>query len=138
MVNQQVLEGNWNEVKGEIMTKWGQLTDHDMTSFKGSVAELIGLIQQKTGNACEVIERDLNEIMAGGAEMASRAGSSARDVAYQASERVQDGYEYAAYQVDETLQRAESMIKSRPIESAALLFGTGVAVGVLFGLAFRR
>ena len=30
------------------------------------------------------------------------------------------------------------MIKSHPVESVAVVFGVGVAVGVLVGLAFRR
>jgi uncharacterized protein YjbJ (UPF0337 family) len=73
MAKLQVAEGKWTELKGEIMTKWGQLTDHDLTTFKGSVKELAGLIQQKTGQAREVIERQLDEIVAGGAQIASRA-----------------------------------------------------------------
>ena len=27
MTNQQILEGNWNEIKGKLRQKWGQLTD---------------------------------------------------------------------------------------------------------------
>jgi uncharacterized protein YjbJ (UPF0337 family) len=127
MANLQVAEGNWTELKGEIMTKWGQLTDHDLTTFKGSVKELAGLIQQKTGQARESIDRQLDEIITGGAQIASRTVESAHN-----------GYEYAAYQADEAYQQAEAMIKSRPVESMAVVFGAGVAIGVLFGLAFRR
>lgn len=144
-MNQQVVEGNWNEVKGEIMTKWGQLTDNDLTSVKGSFTELVGLIQKKTGQAREVVERELNEIIAEGSQLASRAAASAREAAatarvaaQQAGERVHDGYEYAAYQADEAYQQAEAMIRNRPLEAAAVVFGAGVAVGVLVGLAFRR
>jgi uncharacterized protein YjbJ (UPF0337 family) len=138
MANQQVAAGNWNEVKGEIMTKWGQLTDHDLTSFKGSVTELVGLIQQKTGYARDVIERELNEIIDSGSQLAKQAAASTREFAQHAGERVQEGYEYAAYQADEIYRNAETMIKNRPMESVAVVFGAGVAVGVLVGLMFRR
>jgi ElaB/YqjD/DUF883 family membrane-anchored ribosome-binding protein len=43
-----------------------------------------------------------------------------------------------AYQADEAYHQAEAMIKRRPIESVAVVFGAGVAIGVLFGLTFRR
>ncbi len=138
MVNPQVLQGNWNEVKDEIMTKWGQLTDQDMNSFKGTVAELVGLIQTKTGIAHNVISRELDKIIAGGAALASNAAESVRVVANKTSERLQDGYEQAAYQADEYYQQAESMVKTRPMESIGVVFGAGVAVGVLVGLALRR
>jgi len=29
MVNQQTLQGNWNELKGKLRTKWGQLTNDE-------------------------------------------------------------------------------------------------------------
>ena len=37
MINQQVLQGNWNELKGKIRSKWGQLTNDDLQNFDGNV-----------------------------------------------------------------------------------------------------
>jgi len=51
MINEQVLQGNWNEIKGKIRSKWGQLTNDDLQSFDGNVDRLVGLIQRKTGEA---------------------------------------------------------------------------------------
>ncbi len=138
MVSQQVVHANWSDVKGEILTKWEQVTDHDLTSFKGSVTELVGIIQQKTGHARETIEHELNQIIAGGSVIMSRAAETVSEVVQQTGERFHDGYEYAAYQADEAHQQAEAIIKSRPIETAMILFGGGVAVGVLIGLTLRR
>ena len=51
MVNQQTLQGNWNELKGKLREKWGQLTNEDLQVAQGNVDQLIGLIQRKTGEA---------------------------------------------------------------------------------------
>ena len=51
MVNQQTLQGNWNEIKGKLRSKWGQLTNDDLQSVHGNVDQLIGLIQRKHNKA---------------------------------------------------------------------------------------
>ena len=61
MVNQQTLQGNWNEIKGKLRNKWGQLTNDDLQSVHGNVDQLIGLIQRKTGEARNSVEQFLEE-----------------------------------------------------------------------------
>ncbi len=31
MVSQQTILGNWNEIKGKLLSKWGELTDDDLS-----------------------------------------------------------------------------------------------------------
>ncbi len=47
MINQQTILGNWNEIKGKLQSKWGSLTDDDLTVFNGNVDQLLGAIQKK-------------------------------------------------------------------------------------------
>ena len=58
-MNQQILVGNWNEIKGKLREKWGQLTDDDFQQIRGDAEQLIGVIQRKTGEAREAIEEYL-------------------------------------------------------------------------------
>ena len=69
MVNQEVLAGHWNEVRGKLKEKWGQLSDDDVRAFTGSVDQLIGRIQQKTGETRDVIEDFLAEVAEEGSEL---------------------------------------------------------------------
>ena len=62
MINQQVLQGNWNEIKGKLRSKWGQLTNDDVKSFDGNIDQLLGLIQKRTGEGRESVERFLNDL----------------------------------------------------------------------------
>ena len=50
------IKGNWNEIKGKAKAQWGDLTDDDLTRVEGKWDQLVGNIQQKTGEAKEDIE----------------------------------------------------------------------------------
>ena len=148
MVNQQTLQGNWNEIKGKLRHKWGQLTNDDLQSAQGSVDQLVGLIQRKTGEARSSVEKFLEEVTSEGATAFSQAADTAREYAQQAMEAVQDrskyaadsfrkGYGQAADSFRRGYEQTEEMIKERPAESAAVCFGVGMLVGVILGLALR-
>ncbi len=63
-MNRMLMKGNWNEVKGKLKQRWGQLTDDDLLYVEGKEDELIGRIQQRTGEAREKIERFIEEQVA--------------------------------------------------------------------------
>lgn len=138
MVNSQSLQGNWNELRGQVKKVWGQLTDSDLDQFKGNVQELVGTIQKKTGQAKETIERELNDIANRGASTAGRATEAVQHAASQAGERIHEGYDYAATKVQDGYAQAEDLVKQRPAESIAVAFSSGLIAGVILGLVLRR
>jgi len=148
MVNQQTLQGNWNEIKGKLRTKWGQLTNDDLQAAQGNVDQLIGLIQRKTGEARNSVEHFLEELTSNGSSAVGQAAEAAREYAHQAMETVQEtskqaadtfrrGYKQASESVQQGYEQAEEMVKERPAESLAVCFGVGMVVGVLLGLTLR-
>jgi uncharacterized protein YjbJ (UPF0337 family) len=56
------IRGNWNELKGRIKQKWGELTDDDLRYEEGRDDELIGRIQKRTGQAREEIIDYINSL----------------------------------------------------------------------------
>ena len=54
------LKGNWNEVKGKLKQKYGQLTDDDLTFSEGKDEELLGRLQKRLGETKENIRRPSN------------------------------------------------------------------------------
>ena len=137
MVNQQTLRGNWNEIKGKIRSKWGQLSGDDLQVFDGNVEKLVGLIERKTGEARGAIEHYLDEVTANGASAIGQAAESVREYAQQAAGAVQESSKKAAETVRHGYEEAEKVIRDRPAESAAVCFGVGMVVGVLLGLTLR-
>ena len=61
MTNLQ-LKGSWNEVKGKLKQKYGQLTDDDLSFAEGKDDELLGRLQQKLGKTKEEIRKELESL----------------------------------------------------------------------------
>ena len=49
------LKGNWNEVKGKLKQKYGQLTDDDLTFVEGKEDEMLGRLQRRLGKSKEEV-----------------------------------------------------------------------------------
>lgn len=137
MINQQTLEGRWNEIAGKLRNRWGQLTDDELERSHGNVDQLVGLVQRKTGEARESIERFLDETTASGASVISKAAESVRQFSHDAADRVQESSKQAADALREGYDQAETMVKNRPAESMAVCFGMGLLCGVIVGLTLR-
>jgi uncharacterized protein YjbJ (UPF0337 family) len=56
-MNSDQLKGRIKRLRGEIMRKWGQLTDDDVTEAEGSMEKLVGRIQERSGAQREAIEK---------------------------------------------------------------------------------
>jgi uncharacterized protein YjbJ (UPF0337 family) len=61
MTNLQV-KGTWNEVKGKLKQKYGQLTDDDLRFAEGKDDELLGRLQQKLGKTKEELRKEIESL----------------------------------------------------------------------------
>lgn len=55
-------KGNWNEVKGKLKQKYGQLSDDDLAFAGGKEDELLGRLQQKLGKTKEDLRREIENL----------------------------------------------------------------------------
>jgi uncharacterized protein YjbJ (UPF0337 family) len=137
MVNTQVLQGQWNQVRGQLKKKWGQLTDDDLKFGNGNLDQLVGRIQNKTGEAREAIESFLDEMTSQGASAVSQAAESVKNYAGYASDQVRDGYNRISDQLGRRYEASQDLIRENPARTVATAFGVGVVLGVVVGLALR-
>jgi uncharacterized protein YjbJ (UPF0337 family) len=136
-VNQQTLAGSWNEIKGKLHKRWGQLSDDELESAHGDLEQLVGTIQRRTGEAREAVEQYLEELTNNGASMAAKAAEVVRDYAHSAQQSVQDAAKQATESAKAGYRATEQAVQRRPVESLAVCFGAGVITGVVVGLLVR-
>jgi len=134
MSTQEQLMGNWNQLKGKVKQRWGQLTDDELTHVEGNFDQLVGLVQQKTGETRQAIERTLSEFsdQAGGAF--TQASEKAREYVEQAGEKLRGAADHVRERTQGYAEDAQAMVRRRPAESVAVAFGAGLIVGLIVGI----
>jgi uncharacterized protein YjbJ (UPF0337 family) len=60
-MNQDILKGRWSQLKGELKTQWGKLTDNDITQIEGQRDKLVGKVRERYGLAREDAERQVDD-----------------------------------------------------------------------------
>jgi uncharacterized protein YjbJ (UPF0337 family) len=155
MANQATMTGNWNELKGRIRSKWGQLTDDMLEQNKGNMEALVGTIQRTTGEARDRIQEFLNSGSEQAGDLYNRASEAVRQGTNYASEAVRSGSNYASEAVragtEQAMEGAKyvgeqlragadqtgKLIQARPMESLMFTFGAGIVAGLALGLILR-
>jgi uncharacterized protein YjbJ (UPF0337 family) len=61
-MNKLQFKGSWNEVKGKLKQKYGQLTDNDLTFTEGKDEELLGRLQKTLGKSKEDLRREIENL----------------------------------------------------------------------------
>ena len=148
MLNAQEVRGQWDQLRGKIKEKWGQLTDDDLQIIGGNVDQLVGRIHEKTGVAREEIEKFIGDMSAKASSTVERARDAAMGFASDAADRMRDGYEQAGRRMRDTYEQAADRmrdtyeqvgdrVRERPAQSMLAVFGMGVVTGVVLALVLR-
>ncbi len=64
-MNWDQVEGKWKQYTGEVKSKWGKLTDDDLTVVRGKRDQLAGKIQERYGIAKDQAESQIDEFTRG-------------------------------------------------------------------------
>ena len=55
---QDMLKGNWKQLKGNVKKQWGKLTDDDMMEIEGNKDILVGKLQERYGYSKAQAEKE--------------------------------------------------------------------------------
>jgi uncharacterized protein YjbJ (UPF0337 family) len=59
-MNWDQVQGNWKQFKGNVQSKWGELTDDEVDEVQGDREALEGKIQAKYGKSKEEAKKEVN------------------------------------------------------------------------------
>ena len=137
MVTEQEIQGGWNQLKGEAKKRWGQLSEDELLQFEGSTDQFVGLLQRKTGEAKEAVQKWVKEMNDQASPMLERAKQAASQYAESISHAASDSVERVRENLAAGQHEAVRMVRKRPAESVAVAFGAGLIAGVIVALATR-
>jgi len=156
-MNKFTFDASWNQVKGKLRQKYGQLSDDDVEFTEGKGEELLGRLQSKLGMSEDELQATLAELKGSGVrgkvdqvkakaaevagDMRARATEVAGGVRHAAEARAGELKEQAGEVYEDAVRRVGTMrndgqeyIRHNPRESLI----TALAAGFVLGLVLRR
>lgn len=64
-MNADIIKGKWNEFKGKVKEKWGDITDDEFLQIEGNADKIYGVLQQRYGLGRDEAKKTLDEISKG-------------------------------------------------------------------------
>ena len=136
-MNATTFTGRWNEVKGILMEKYGQISGDELTRAQGDVNRLIGIVQQKTGAARDEIEQFLEKSLDSATGVASRLADTTASYANEAMDYARQNYGQVSEAAQQGYEVTRDYVKRSPLESVAIAFGAGAMAGLLVALLMQ-
>jgi uncharacterized protein YjbJ (UPF0337 family) len=62
-MNEDILKGKWNQLKGEVKMRWGDLTDDELDMIEGRRDKLVGKLQERYGYTKDRAEREVESFI---------------------------------------------------------------------------
>ena len=60
-MNWDIVEGKWEQLKGSVKAKWGDLTDDELTEIAGNRDKMAGKLQEKYGWGKTEVDEKMND-----------------------------------------------------------------------------
>lgn len=138
-MNEDVIRGKWNQIKGKVKEQFGELTDDDLMKANGSTDRMIGLLQERYGYGKEraqdewskFVERSNPDFAQQGAPK-THLDKDFADMAQQAQKVTQGALDQGKQIVDETVdtvkKRADSVLQEQKQQAVDKLEGVAGAL----------
>jgi ElaB/YqjD/DUF883 family membrane-anchored ribosome-binding protein len=138
MIHHDSLQRGWKEISEKVRRHWVQLTNEDLHSFDGDVGHLVDLIQRKSGDARQIVEHYLNELIVNPGSAFERSAEEVREYAQKSRERIDEGTRQAVDLLRESRKMVKAYVQQHPAAVMGVCFGAGILAGLMLGLSTRR
>ena len=130
-INEDTLVGKWKQMRGEVKSWWGELTDDDFDRIGGEKDKLIGLLQERYGYtreyASQEVEQRLEEYSHKTRRTVAAMAARARELGVSTARKANE----AAPQLGEKMKSLAGVIREKaPSEGKMATTATKVAGGL--------
>jgi uncharacterized protein YjbJ (UPF0337 family) len=127
-MNTDTFEGQWRQMRGEIRSWWGRLTDNDLEKVAGKKDRLIGTLQEKYGYTREAAQQEIDRRLREYDErMRTFSSTKSAETTRQPSQDIGAAHEAYAGDAKQTAEGAASSaatITSQPISAVGEKMGS--------------
>ena len=60
-MNEDIIKGKWEHLKGKAKEKWGELTNDDLDIIEGKRDQLAGKLQERYGRTKDEDEKEIDD-----------------------------------------------------------------------------
>ena len=107
-----------------IQKRWPELAQHTLEATRGSVDELVRLIEQNTGLTPQGVREQLEELMHAAGDQSRHLGDSL--------DPLEEQLEQLLDELNRTLRpRIEQPVRQRPLLAVGVALGVGVLLGAM-------
>jgi uncharacterized protein YjbJ (UPF0337 family) len=129
--NTDIFEGRWRQMRGELRSWWGKLTDDDLEKIAGKKDRLFGMLQEKYGYTRQTAEQEVDRRLR---EYSGRMGlSSQGGVEAPTSGQSTHAGAGSAQTADATKERARDLASTATTTAAQSMSAVGEKIGSLAG-----
>ena len=115
------IEGSWEELKGKAKSKWGNLTDNELTQIGGKKDELMGRLQARYGYSKDKAQQEIESWL-------ESLGQSGDSVMAQVT-AAKDGARQVADNFSTAMQKS---LDKNPVATMAMLAAVAFVMGALW------
>jgi uncharacterized protein YjbJ (UPF0337 family) len=138
-MNEDIFAGQWRQMRGELKSWWGKLTDDDFDIIGGQKDKLIGLVQEKYGyardHAEQEVERRLKEFSDKTSGVVANITAKAQELGATAANKANE----AATVVGEKIGSLANVIRENaPHEGTVATAATAVVDGLESASSYLR
>ena len=134
-MNHIAFTNHWDQIKGKLKQRFGQLTDDDLVFVEGKAEELLHRLREKLAMSEEDLERVLDELYHEATNRIRQAKEAvegwAEDTADQMKAKAGVAYDKAREQARSAWGEGEEYIRRNPRESLVSALVAGFVVGLL-------
>jgi uncharacterized protein YjbJ (UPF0337 family) len=130
-MSNETIKGNFEQLKGKIKQKWGELSDDEIESSKGDWNVLTGKLVERYGMLKDKAAEEVSDFLKSLKEKAGDENSAAGDEPGFVKEQLHKTVASAKENLGEVSDAFSKYVRKNPVASVAIALASGIALAMI-------